>query len=120
MFAGVAASTSQTYAKSQQQYLLFCSLIHCQPLPASELILLRFISWLKLSKNIEGVTISNYLSSIRHLHIINNHPDPLQEAERVRLVRKALRIQSTPLSLRIAVTWPHVANYASIIESRFI
>ena len=90
---GHRPSTARTYASIQHRYLRFCNTYQIQPLPASELHILRFIA--HISHNVSYNSMQVYLSAIRALHVINFLPPPPLTTPRIALVLKALA-QSAP------------------------
>ena len=72
---GVADSTLRSYTSGKKRYLEFCSHCHCRPLPVSETRLLHFVAHLS-SAGLSYQTVRLYLSSVRHLQIMSDLPDP--------------------------------------------
>ena len=76
--AGVAASTRRTYRAGTSAYLAFCKEQGNPLLPASELTLRYFCTY--LSKTVSYQTIKVYLAGIRPLHIEHGYEDPTKDA----------------------------------------
>lgn len=72
---GLAGSTQKLYNSAKRRYHKFCMANKFSPLPASELILCRFVSFLANEKLCHS-TIKSYLSGVRHLHIAEGFGDP--------------------------------------------
>ena len=72
---GLAASTQKTYRAAQVRYLDFCKRGQFQPLPTSESLLCRFVSYLA-KDGLKHRSIKCYLSALRFLHIREGLPDP--------------------------------------------
>ena len=66
---GLATTTRATYSTAWQKFASFCTRTHKSPIPASEQILLMFVSSLA-TNNISQGTIKVYLSAVRHMHVI--------------------------------------------------
>ena len=107
MLQGTAASTNAVYAPRQRKFADYCALRGIGPLPASELILLDYVGTLH-SSGLSLGTCSGHLSAIRHLHVINGHPDPLVGGERLALVKRGASVNVSPPVLRAAITGCHI------------
>ena len=89
MLQGISASTAKAYTGAQETYTGFCSALQVATLPCSTNTLLRYIAWLKSSKNLAPSTIRVHLAAVRHLHAINGFSmDPVSDS-RVALARAA-------------------------------
>ena len=72
---GLAPSTHEVYTSAQKWYSDLCELHQLQLLPASELHICKFVSYLADS-NVSHTFIKVYLSALRQFHIANEYPDP--------------------------------------------
>ena len=70
---GVADSTLRAYTSGKNHYREFCDHF-CLLLPASEVIVLRFVAHLA-SLGLSYQTFKLYLSAVHHLQIMCNFPD---------------------------------------------
>ena len=59
----------------ENRFIRFCRSVDVTPLPASEDILCKFVSWVS-QEGLKHRTIKTYLSAIRYLHIRSGLPDP--------------------------------------------
>ena len=73
--AGIAPSTKRVYDSGKKRYLAFCKQLTTTPIPASENLLCKFISYLALNK-VSSATIKVYLAAVRQLHISQGLPAP--------------------------------------------
>ena len=94
MSDGIASNTAKQYSTGQRHYLNFCAQLGVVPCPATELLLLRFVA--SFNNSVRGNTVQNYLSAIRHLHVMNGVQNPIPEFERLKLVVKSLKKKSGP------------------------
>ena len=72
--SGHRPSTVRTYSSVQQRYYKFCGAYSLQPLPATEINILRFIAY--ISSTVSYNSMQVYLAAIRALHIYNAMPPP--------------------------------------------
>ena len=87
-------NTIKSYSSAQRQFLAFCERFQFRStsgfyLPATELIILRFIAFIR--KRLSASTVKNYLSAIRSLHLLYGLPDPLENAVCIPLVVHGLK-----------------------------
>ena len=74
---GLADSTQRTYRSGQNRFLSFCGLGGFEAVPASESVLIYFVSQL-VKEGLRHRTIKVYLAAVRHLHIAEGRDDPFQ------------------------------------------
>ena len=91
---GLAVNSRRTYATGQRKFWQFCNLYpslwaNSSPLPASERLLMLFVSWLAQSLSPASVVV--YLASVRSLHIDQGFPDPTLHTPRLRRVIQGIR-----------------------------
>ena len=67
--SGLATTTRSTYSAGQQRYTTFCREVAVPPMPASEAMLILFVSYLA-TQSITHTTIKVYLSAVRHMHVL--------------------------------------------------
>lgn len=72
---GLAESTQRAYKSAQKRYISFCGEHKLTAVPASELVLCRYVSFLA-EANLKYRTIKAYLSAVRFLHIAEGASDP--------------------------------------------
>ena len=111
---GVAMSTSKQYASGQITYLSFCQLLQLTPIPASEVVLLRFVA--AHAESHSGYTLQNYLSAVRFLHVANGYANPMKGYERLRLVIRALKKRSGAKRRRSPVTLHMLSGIRSNLQ----
>ena len=83
-----------TYATGQRKFWQFCNpypslWAKSSPLPASERLLMLFVSWLAQSLSPASVVV--YLASVRSLHIDQGFLDPTLHSPRLRRVLQGIR-----------------------------
>ena len=110
MLVGLAAGTRSTYASRQRAFIDYCALHNLEPLPASELTLLKYLASLFHSK-LSSSTCNGHITAIRNLHIINGLQDPTVGRERLALVKRGIAVNIAPLPLRAAVTDIHIKSF---------
>ena len=72
----LAPSTRKLYNVGHEHYYGFCRLHRCNPLPASELQLAGFITYLADVIKAAPATIKVYMAAVRSLHLERGHGDP--------------------------------------------
>ena len=72
---GLAESTNRTYSCGQRRFLAFCQAAGFPAIPASEVVLCRFVASLA-SEGLKHRSIKTYLAGVRHLHIQEGRGDP--------------------------------------------
>lgn len=100
---GLKSNTRKTYSSAQQQFLNFCSQFSFVSCPASEKILLMYVSYLH-NKGLKSSTISVYLAAVRSLHIQEGLSDPLVGCLRLKRALKAVINNSSPPSQKLPIT----------------
>ena len=93
--SGLRLNTVRTYNSAQQSFIKFCSLFHLQPLPATELVLLRYIAY--MSDNLKGSSLNVYISAIKSLHILNGHDCTSLSSPRIQLALKGISDNDPPI-----------------------
>ena len=73
--AGLAQSTARVYASANRRFLAFCNQYNFQPLPVSETLLCRYVSFLA-SQSLKYQSIKSYLSAVRYLQISHGLHNP--------------------------------------------
>ena len=98
---GLAPSTTRTYDSAKRRYLTFCQLYHLTPLPLSESILCRFVTFLS-TQSLKYQSIKSYLSALRHLQITQGFQDPFIAGmfPRLEYIMKGIRRSPTTLPPR--------------------
>ena len=104
MAQGIRQSTNRTYTSGQKCYLQFCSLYSLPPLPASEKVILCFVTFLK-SKLLSINSIHVYLAAVRSLHVMNGFDPPATNTPRVKLALKAILESNPPPAQAIPITY---------------
>ena len=87
--SAVAPGTAKNYSGCQQFFLDFCKALNRRPLPAEELTLSCFLSFLKLHQKVGASRLRGYIAAIKLLHTLNNWGDPFLGKPRLDLVRSA-------------------------------
>ena len=74
---GLADSTQRSYKSGQTRFIQFCGRGGFTTIPASETVLIHFVSQL-VKDRLKYRTIKVYLSAIRFLHIAEGKEDPFK------------------------------------------
>lgn len=72
---GLASSTQRAYNSAKKRYITFCLSVSIPPLPVTEQLLCRYVSYLA-NQSLAHSTIKGYLAGVRHLHIAEGLGDP--------------------------------------------
>ncbi len=72
---GLRPATQKTYNSAKRRYLQFCIEINVDPLPLTEPIMCRYVSYLG-NQGLAHKSIKAYLSALHHLAISYKLPDP--------------------------------------------
>ena len=100
---GIAGSTQKVYSVAQHLYLEFCSRLNFTPMPASEAMLILFVT--ELAQTRAHSTIKTYLAGVRHLHILHDFQNPRPDNPRLELVLKGIqRIKPRRTQPRFPIT----------------
>ena len=86
---GIAGNTQKVYTVAQHLYLDFCSRLNFKSMPASEMMLILFVT--ELAQTRAHSTIRTYLSRVRHLHILHGFQSPTSDNPRLDLVLKGIQ-----------------------------
>lgn len=89
LYQGLAKSTTKTYSAAQRIFIDFCRRLQLTSLPASEEKLSLFMA--ELTQTRAHSTIRNYLSAVRHLHIIHGWGNPLKDTLRLDLILRGVQ-----------------------------
>lgn len=87
-------NTKRTYQSCQFKYIAFCNKEHSNSLPIDEATMSLFIASLYNDK-IKGTSMSVYLAAIRHLHVINDFPEPTRSCQ-ANYTLKGAEVESSP------------------------
>lgn len=68
VFDGYRPGTRNNLSTHANSYYEFCERYRLKPFPATSRHLVRFVSFLHLTKNLKADTINNYISGVRTLH----------------------------------------------------
>ena len=71
-------------SRGERAYLAFGVRLKLTPSPASNHTLIPFVA--ELAQSLASSSIQAYLAAVRHLHIINNLTNPLQNTPKIALV----------------------------------
>jgi hypothetical protein len=93
--AALRDSTQKSYGSAQKKFLNFCTDFGLIPLPASEEVLLSYISFL-FTKGFKGSSIKVYLSAVRSLHIMHNFTLPPYSPKLLLAIKGAVRLTGPP------------------------
>ena len=85
----IAPSTRRAYQAGLRKYTTFCYSRQWNPLPASEVQLRYFASW--LADQVSFPTIKLYLAGIRFTHIENSLVDPFADAPLLHLLLRGIK-----------------------------
>ena len=96
-------NTRRTYNSGQKRYLDFCNIYQLVPMPATEDVLLLYVSYL-YRQGLSYNTIQVYLYSIRSLHIFHGYNNPLQHCLRLNQIVKAVHISSGVAKQKLPIT----------------
>ena len=102
--SGNRVSTQKTYSSTQKQYLEFCDHYTLCPVPATEEVLLLYVSHLFRVKKLRYTSIYVHLASIRSLHIVNGWSSPLENTPRLKLALRSMEISSTPVKQKLPIS----------------
>ena len=103
--SSVTPQTAKRYGSQQNLYLGFCKTLGFLAVPADSTTLSSFIAYLKLGRAVSASTIRGYLAAVRHLHIINNFPDPSADKPKLALVRSAATKGGSVAPSRVPITF---------------
>ena len=118
MFSGLAKSTHLFYSSGQRLFIDVCSDFGTlnaddSTLSASDIILLRFISYLS-SRDYKPSTIKGYLSAVRSFHVFEGFSNPLENKPRIQLVLRGLkRLKESSRRLRCLITPSLLLNFVN-------
>ena len=89
---GLSKGTWSNY-KTAEKLLIECCIEKgiARELPVNENTVLAFVHWLALNRGVTSGTISNYLSGIRQLHVMNGVPDRNIRTERIKLLLAGIK-----------------------------
>ena len=73
----LAPATRRLYAVGQHHYHTFCNMHQRRPLPATEMQLAEFVTYLVDRVKVPPVTIKTYMAAVRSLHVEQGIGDPL-------------------------------------------
>ena len=73
--SGLAPSTRHSYTSAKRRFLSFCDVSKSTPLPVTEQLLCRYVSFLA-EQGLSSKSIKLYLSAVCHLQISINLQDP--------------------------------------------
>jgi hypothetical protein len=110
------ANTRRTYSSAQKRFINFCAIYDFDPLPASEEILLYYISFL-FSQGLKGSSIRVYLSALRSLHVINGLPY-LGNTPRMLMALKGAFVLSEPPCRKQPVTYTLLCKILPLLRVR--
>ena len=115
---GIAQATGQVYTSAKRRFLQFCTRAKLAPLPLSELLLCRYVSFLA-SEGLSPRTIKCYLSALRHLQVAQHMGDPrIGDMPRLEQVLKGIKRQhakkSPPQRPRLPMTPEVLAKIKAI------
>lgn len=96
MSQGLAANSRKTYSQAVSKYFNFCIKYNQDPFIIDELLILRFITYLSISK-MAASSIRVYLAGVRAWAIASGLPPPFVYSQRIKWAIKALaRVQAPP------------------------
>ena len=105
------------YQSAQRGYILFCSQLNLQPLPASEDTLILYVTHLAQTR--AHSTIRTYLAGVRHMHVISGLGNPLDNKLKLNLVLKGInRVKLRPSYPRLPVTPPILCAIKRSLEAQ--
>ena len=109
MASGLSKATHLSYSSGQRCFIDFCLQFgmlnpdNSSILPASDITILRFISYLSLSY--QPSTIKSYLSAVRYLHVMVDLGNPFVDHPRIQLVLRGMkRLKGNNRRLRRRIT----------------
>lgn len=91
--SGIRSSSQQTYSYGQNLYCAFCQVYGLRAMPATEDILMMFVTYMFLCKGLKYDTIHVYLYSVRSMHIEHGYYSPLDNRTRLDRVLRAVKLQ---------------------------
>ncbi len=114
---GYRPSTSRTYASIQTRFIKFCTLFHLDPLPATELSILRFMA--HLTPGVSASSMQVYLAAIRSMHVVNGFPAPPITTPRINLALKSLSQDAPPTKQSYPITFSILSYFGTMLSSSF-
>ena len=72
----LAPATRRLYANGQRHYHTFCNMHQRRPVPAIEMQLAEFVTYLADRDKVAPVTIKTYMAAVRSLHVEQGFGDP--------------------------------------------
>ena len=83
-------NTQKAYSSGQKLYFEFCYKYNYQPLPATENIMLMFVTYM-YTKSYRSQTIRSYLSSVRSIHMDEGYSNPSEQSYCIKQALKAIQ-----------------------------
>ena len=93
--AALRVNTHKTYGSAQKKILNFCHTYHYTVLPAADVTLLNFVSYL-FQLGLKGTSIKVYLAAVRSLHIMHNFPPPIHSDRLLLALKGAVHLSGPP------------------------
>ena len=81
---GLADSTQKTYRAGENRFIHFCQLVGASPLPVSEGLLCKFVTYLA-RQGLKHRSLKTYLSGVRYWQIRSGYLDPFHNSHMPRL-----------------------------------
>ena len=72
----LAPATRRLYEVGQRHYYTFCNMHQRRPVPATEMQLAEFVTYLADRVKVAPVTIKTYMAAVRSLHVEQGFGDP--------------------------------------------
>ena len=98
-----AVNTKATYMTHLRCYLRFCARMEYKPVPASDLMLVRYVMF--LNRTLVPGSVKNYLNIIRLLHLEAGLQNPLEDNYAVKSMLKCIeRVKGAPPKRKLPIT----------------
>ena len=114
---GYRPSTSRTYASIQTRFLNFCTLYNLDAMPATELTILRFMTY--LTPRVSANSMQVYLAAIRALHVLNGFQPPPITTPRIHLALKSLSQKAPVTKQTYPITFNILLNFGYYLTDSF-
>ena len=112
---GFRPSTSRTYSSVQKRFYKFCTLYSLEPIPASELTILRFIT--HVSPQVSANSLQVYLAAIRALHVLNGFTPPPITTPRVHLAIRSLSQNAPTTKQAYPITFQILCQFSRFLTN---
>ena len=114
---GYRPSTSRTYTSIQTRFLKFCTLYHLEPMPATELTILRFMTY--LTPRVSANSMQVYLAAIRSMHVVNGFSPPPITTPRIHLAIRSLSQNAPNIKQTFPITFSILSQFGYLLTDSY-